>query len=96
MPPLLPGQILITAPLDFSGQLSAFVDPSRTGAPLFSTTLVGSGQARLSLREHNPGLQFVALEFVFGPSAAPVPEPATFALLATGLAAAIVRQRRSA
>jgi hypothetical protein len=52
--------------------------------------------ATLELRGHDPGLQFVELSFVFGPSASPVPEPATLALLATGFAAAIVRRRRTA
>jgi hypothetical protein len=85
------------APFDFSGRLSAFADPSRTGAPLFSTNLVGTGQATFGVLLFQPGRpQIGDLDFVFGPSASPVPEPATLALLATGFAAAIIRRRRFA
>jgi hypothetical protein len=86
----------LTAPFTFSGQLSAFADPSRSGAPLFSTTLVGTGQATFGVLVFQPGRPGIGdLDFVFGPSASPVPEPATFVLLSTGFAAAIVRRRRA-
>jgi hypothetical protein len=59
--------------------------------PLFEAQLLGRGTATALFTEGPPGLyDFRSVTYAFEP----VPEPATLALIGTGIAAMIVRRRR--
>ena len=100
----------ITLPFDFSAQLTGYPDtfnPFGLGpgpTPIFHGEMfTGSGTVTANFVDEHRTCCFGAGElfhlqdatFVFGPSAAPTPEPATLVLLAIGAAAAFARARRS-
>lgn len=82
----------LSSPFTTSGLLRGF---SETGALLFSQSFQGSGAARTIWFENN-GMRNAEDSFVsYGfEDAAPVPEPASLTLLATGLGMAALRARR--
>jgi len=80
--PLGGGTLTVTTPfMVLPGTLSIFTLPG--GAPLFSTTIFGSGIATLTLQEFEGGHVLTSIRYDFQ---APVPEPATLLLFGTGLA----------
>lgn len=70
----------------FTGTLSGFADPSRTGTPLFTLLLAGGGTASMSFF-HVPidGLVADGFEYEFEAAAA-TPEPGSLLLFASGAA----------
>lgn len=89
-------QITLTMPFEMVGTLNvhSLNDP---GPVIFSTTINGSGIATLTLLRPpgNPaGFAITAARYDFNP--APIPEPATIILLATGLAGIVGKRYRSA
>jgi hypothetical protein len=93
------GSFTVTRPFSFSGRLSGFdvLDPFQT--PNFQRLLIGQGQMTASFKENpNPGgpplFVFHSIRYDFA-EPAPVPEPATFLLAATGLAATLRLRRRA-
>jgi hypothetical protein len=87
--------VLVEAPFEFDGVLKLFSDTSFSNA-IFETTLVGRGTATADMERGSVQSPFVWEEsvFTFESATAPVPEPATFTLLATGLSALWLRRRR--
>jgi hypothetical protein len=82
----------------FEGRIAAFLTESRTGTPLFSTSLRGSGTADVffSVQTSSPaGPRLIVhdLDYRFE-GTEPVPEPASVVLIGTGLAIAVGRFRR--
>lgn len=82
----------------FEGSLAAYATDSRTGLPLFSANLRGSGTARayFGVETSLPGgprLLVHDLDYFFDDTA-PVPEPSTLLLAGTALGAAFARYRR--
>jgi hypothetical protein len=73
-------------PFTFTGDLAAFLDPSRTGTPFFEASLMGQGRLVFTLTDYRdpPLLITDDMTYVFGDTA-PVPEPATMFLAAAGL-----------
>lgn len=80
-----PVGVMYRRPFTFAGQLAAYASEDRSGAPLFDLTLVGSGTATLRMSTENNLFSFSSLDYDF--AAAPVPEPGTLLLAATGVAA---------
>jgi hypothetical protein len=75
----------LTAPFSFAGHA--------IGVSFFETDLTGRGVAQLALSSTGAGVfSFAGVDYVFEPSA-PVPEPATVALVGVGFAA-LTRLRR--
>jgi hypothetical protein len=91
-------------PFEFSGLLVAFATPDEdfegVVEPVFSRQLVGTGTATGSFYRDTDEdnlfhLESEGLQYRFGATAAPVPEPTSMVLLGTGLAAvAVGRWRR--
>ncbi len=83
----------VTVPFAFNAQVSGFALEDIDGlSPLFQVSLVGQGTAKLEFLERIDGMYhepYVTYTF-----SAPVPEPASFVLLGTGIAAFVVRHRR--
>lgn len=94
----LPGEERSSAnligPFTFSGTLTGWGDASRSGSSLFSLELTGSGSAATWFDLYN-GRYFAdyELEYEFA-EAAPVPEPSTLILLATGAIGLLRRRAR--
>jgi hypothetical protein len=77
--------VRLTAPFSFAGHA--------IGVSFFETDLTGRGVAQLALSSTGAGVfSFAGVDYVFEPSA-PVPEPATVALVGVGFAA-LTRLRR--
>jgi hypothetical protein len=85
-----------TMPFDMVGTIKVHPldDP---GSVIFSTEIMGSGIATLTLRRPggNPQAGFAIDTARYDFSPAEVPEPATVILLTTGLAGIVVRKCRS-
>jgi len=84
-----------SGPFDFAGRIAVFTDESLSGAPLFSGDLRGSGTAHVAFGAagEDPRGPFLLHDLVYTFEApAPIPEPATFLLMITGLAAAVARR----
>ena len=74
----------------FTGELIGYLDPARTGTPVFHETFAGQGNVYLSLQPYpfdNPtALFFSSNRYEFDAAQDPVPEPATMLLAGAGLA----------
>ena len=97
--PSTPGSFTVVRPFTFSGSLSGFQvsDPNQT--PIFQRLLVGQGLTTASFSGNpNPDgpalFTFRSIRYDFT-QPAPVPEPATFLLVGTGLGAALGLRRRA-
>jgi hypothetical protein len=85
-----------TTPFTFVGSLSGYADPRLTGAPLFSTALMGTGLANVGFFNDSSsnGVYADGFDYLFTDSAV-TPEPASLVLIATG-AAWLCRRRTAA
>jgi hypothetical protein len=84
-------------PFAFEGSIFAYPTELRTGMPLFSASLRGSGTARVFFGVNTSGVSGPRLiphdlDYVF--ETQPVPEPSTLLLVGAGLGAALTRCRR--
>jgi hypothetical protein len=79
----------------FTGTLAGFADSSLTGVPLFSTALTGGGLVAVAFSNYPPesGIRVLQLDYHFA-DAAPVPEPGTLLLFASGAAWIAARRRK--
>ena len=79
----------------FSGTLSGFSNPGLTGAPLFSTALIGSGAVVASFSNYpaESGIHVLQLDYHFNDVAA-TPEPGSLLLFGSGAAWVAARWRR--
>jgi len=80
----------------FEGSIFAYPNDLRTGTPLFSASIHGSGTARVffgvETSVSGPRLILHGLDYVFDTQ--PVPEPSTLLLFGAGLGAVLTRFRR--
>jgi hypothetical protein len=89
----------LIAPFHFSGQLTGYATPDRTGNALFSLMLTGRGNADVALGTSSPGdppawfLEGLDYRFTSA-DVSPTPEPATLMFVAAGLLTAGAATRR--
>ncbi len=78
----------------FTATLAGFADPSRTGAPLFSTDLMGRGVTRVAFSNYPPesGIRVLQLDYHVDDLAA-APEPGSLLLFGSGAAWCAARWR---
>ncbi len=81
-------------PFTFTGSLIAYDNIERTGTPLFSLALIGSGTATLSFSHQDFGITTDRISYQFE-SAAATPEPATLLLVAPAVGWMARSRRRS-
>ena len=99
-PPITrPSEVVdLTAPFLFSGHLTAFGTPDRTGPALFSVMLTGHGDIDLLIGASDTLPLWLPedLDYRFtSASVSPTPEPGTLMLVAGGFLSANVIRRRS-
>jgi hypothetical protein len=93
-----------SAPFTFSGTLSAFLDETRTGTPLFSTELTGNGTVHIRFfpeLQSDPSLpggpwaEVFSVRYQFEDQT-PIPEPTTttMVLIGSGLAGLVASRKR--
>jgi hypothetical protein len=91
VPPATDGNIFLTAPYGFHGQIAGF---SQDGLDsLFETDVHGSGQVAFTLYGldgYLPPYRFAEIRYVFEPT----PEPSTLLLVGTALGGGAVARRR--
>ena len=95
--PGMAGSFTVTRPFTFSGRLTGFDPPDETFTPIFEQLLVGRGLVTASFIENVfPTALFSlgSVRYDFS-EAAPVPEPATFLLVAAGVGAALRLRKRA-
>ncbi|HET7696278.1 MAG TPA: PEP-CTERM sorting domain-containing protein [Vicinamibacterales bacterium] len=98
-PPGLDETVIVPAfsPFTFTGTLTGFADPSRTGAPLFSIQLAGGGSSPLGavagFGNLGSGTFLDYVDYSFN-DVASTPEPGSLLLLGSGAAWIAARCRR--
>jgi hypothetical protein len=90
LPSLNVGDVSLTAPFNFNGQVTGFADVDAP-LPLFRVTLVGQGTASAFFLSDAGSYVAENVTYTFLPNADPIPEPTTVALFGTGLIGMVAR-----
>jgi hypothetical protein len=83
----------VSTSFTFTGTLVGFADPSLTGTPLFTSQFTGAGRAVGGFGNLGSGVFLDYADYTFD-AAAPVPEPGSLLLFASGGAWLAARRRR--